>query len=105
MRGKYYLWKDDSLMHIWARDGYDYWDESSWHQDNKQESSDIQSSGVALPHEVIDEFVVMRFAQLIETGRLTPAITRARKKWQKNVGCDALTRIADHLTRIESNYR
>lgn len=49
MRVKYYLWKDDALMHIWARNGYDYWDESFWYQDDKQESSDAQPSGVAFP--------------------------------------------------------
>jgi hypothetical protein len=87
MRGDYYLWtdsgKDDGWLHIWVREGYDYWDISGWAchdgpDENPTRGEDFQNaSGTRIPLRVIDDFVIMRLAQLINEGRVEEAIDRA----------------------------
>ena len=102
IRGDYYFWNDDSHVHIWARGGYDHWDDSGWNEDRDDNSGEVQPSGVMVPFDVVDEFVVMRVARLIETGKLTLAVNRAVEKWKNNGGCQALTQLADRLKHLES---
>ncbi len=67
MRGRYYLWRDDERLHIWAADGYDGWDESGWAfaPDKNPEAEGSRASGVSILMEVIDEPVVVRIAEMI----------------------------------------
>jgi len=46
--------------------------------------------GVFIPKNVIDEFVVMRYAELEKEKKLKKIEKRSMKKWQGNFGCDAL---------------
>lgn len=102
IRGDYYLWRDDSRVHIWASDGYDDWDDSVWNESSGEATAETHPSGVAVPFEVADEFVVMRIAELIEARQLTQVVTRAMEKWKGNGGCYALVRLADRLKQLES---
>jgi hypothetical protein len=49
IRGDYYVWADDSHVHIWAHDGYDNWDGSVWNEGSGKEISELRPSGVASP--------------------------------------------------------
>lgn len=64
--------------------------------------TEVQPSGVAIPFEVMDEFVVMSIAQLIKTKELTKVVTRATEKWEGNGGCCALRQLADRLRQLDS---
>jgi hypothetical protein len=87
MRGDYYVWAsgggDDGWLHIWAREGYDYWDISSWACHEGPDGNPIRgknfenASGTRIPMRVIDDFVMMRLAQLIYEGRVEEAVDRA----------------------------
>ena len=101
IRGDYYLWADDSSVHIWARDGYDNWDDSVWNESSRG-NGESRPSGVALPFEVADEFVIMRIAQIMDARQLTSVINRTIKKWEGNGGCRALTQLSERLKRFES---
>ena len=87
MRGDYYLWTDESGLHLWAHDGYDNWDETSWHRmdDGKDypiepthlKDGENNASGVSIHQEVMDEYVMMRLAQMVYEGTVDAAINRA----------------------------
>jgi hypothetical protein len=84
MRGGYYIWTDSSDVHIWSAGGYDAWDRSGWHKQESGEvrpahkrSDQIVASGVCLPQEVADEYVMMRLAELIKENTVQAAIDRA----------------------------
>ena len=75
MRGDYYLWDDESGLHIWAHDGYDSWDKAGWHlreSDDDGEQYPVEpthlkdginnASGVSIHQEIMDEYVMMRLA-------------------------------------------
>ena len=66
MRGKTYIWQDEHRLHIWTHDGYDGWDISGWAVDaGETRHPDKQcASGTAIPQETMDEYVVMRLAEL-----------------------------------------
>lgn len=102
IRGDYYVWADDVRLHIWARDGYDNWDDSVWNGGSRGGKADERPSGVAVPFEIADEFMVMRIAQLMEAHQLTEVVTRAIEKWKGNGGCYALTQLGDRVKRLES---
>ena len=89
MRGDYYLWTDISGLHIWAKDGYDNWDIAGWHEiDETPEGEPIINpdhlvdgkniaSGVSIHQEIMDEYVMMRLAQMVYEGKVDAAIDRA----------------------------
>lgn len=99
MRGDYYLWDDESGLHIWALDGYDGWDESGWarDEDGRRHPDCQNASGVSIPQSVADEYVVMRLAELVAEDRIFETIDRAVRDQQGNFGCKALQRMADRL--------
>lgn len=99
MRGRYYLWRDDTRLHIWAADGYDGWDDSVWAAapDQNREADGSRASGVSIPMEVIDELVVARIAQMIDEGLVASAIERAAAKHGRNFGCQLLASNAERL--------
>lgn len=47
-------------------------------------------NGVFIPKNIIDEFVVMRYAELEKEGKANKVEKRVMKKWKGNFGCDAL---------------
>lgn len=103
MRGSFYLWQDDTNIHMWSRSGYDSWDESVWNEPiDSPITEGIRPSGVAIPHEVADEFVAMRVAQLVDEGRLSETVARALHKWDGNGGCSTLIRLKDRIKGLES---
>ena len=79
MRGRYYLWSDtEDWLHIWVADGYDGWDESGWAHDKngvKREGM-AAASGVSLPEDVMDQYVLMRLAELIHSGKIEATLER-----------------------------
>lgn len=112
MRGEYYLWDDESGLHLWAARGYDYWDESGWHRDDDGQiyeghlsNRENTASGVSIPQEVIDEYVVMRLAQLVYEGNLVQAIDRAitPRGYNGNIGGMMLEKNADKLKAALAN--
>ncbi|MBI2504987.1 MAG: hypothetical protein HYW07_17350 [Candidatus Latescibacteria bacterium] len=96
MRGSTYLWRDESHLHVWVVDGYDGWDQTGWGEDTKDAGT---ASGVGIPMEVMDEYVVMRLAQLLQEGGMDQAIARALAKWDGNFGCAVLKECANSIQR------
>ena len=89
MRGDYYLWSDGKeVLHIWVADGYDGWDEAIWAADEggKRHEERAKASGVGIPEKVMDEFVVMRLAQMVEENLVEDAIDRAIENYGGNFG-------------------
>lgn len=111
MRGDYYLWDDESGLHIWAYDGYDGWDEAGWHQHDEDvfaeshfENGVNKASGVSIHQEVIDEYVMMRLAQMVHEGIVDAAIDRCTDPEGRggNIGGMTLTANAEKLKRALS---
>ncbi len=108
MRGDYYLWPDaDQGLHIWVADGDDGWDQAIWavDTDGTRRADRVKAGGVCIPEPVMDEFVVMRLAQLIEEGGVEAVLERALSKWRGNFGCASLSKqaqaIREALTHIK----
>lgn len=98
LRGDYYIWADgDERVHIWARDGADGWSESTWAVDAPAErnANRVNAGGVGVPKSVMDEYVMMRLAQLIESGTVGETIDRAVR--HGNFGGAALAARADAI--------
>jgi hypothetical protein len=110
IRGRTYLWVDETHIHFWSAEGYDGWDESSWMQ-AFQDSSDRRSaafgrpSGVSLRQKVADEYVVMRLAELVATGELGAAMDRALATHAENSGCRVLIELAPSLRTALAQLR
>lgn len=103
MRGDYYLWSDgEEVLHIWVADGYDGWDEAIWavDEEEKRHEERTKASGVGIPEKVMDEFVVMRLAQMVEENLVEDAIDRAIEHCGGNFGCDALSQTAESLKAV-----
>jgi hypothetical protein len=83
MRGNNYLWSDGEYMHLWVADGYDGWDESGWNTGANGKPRDFglgedrKPSGIKIPEKVLDEFVMMRLAQMLHEGVIEDTIDRA----------------------------
>lgn len=99
MRGDYYLWSDGDNLHIWVAEGYDGWDEAVWALDDDGEiSADrVNASGVSIPKKVMDAFVMMRLAQMIDEGLVSEAIERAAGEYGGNFGSTMLAKNAQKL--------
>src|SRR5512139_1125842 len=102
MRGRYYIFTSggspkDSRVHLWVARSEPRLKESGW-----AESYGVDRvAGASLPEAVLDELVVMRYAQLEEENRVEPAVQRALRKHGGNVGCDALCRKYGQRTSVE----
>ena len=100
MRGDNYIWTGtDDRVHVWIGDGDDGWRESGWAlaDDDTLLPGREHASGVALPVAVMDEFVVMRFAELLQAGEVDAAVDRALRNHDGNFGCAALVERATQL--------
>ena len=92
LRGDTYIWSSGDRLHVWVHDGDDGWAESGW-----AESRLSGASGVAVPQPLIDEFVVMRFAELLRQGLMAATIERALVAHRGNVGCAELAATHEQL--------
>ena len=90
-RGDNYIWPSGDRIHLWIADGGDNWAECGWNEGEPHSNP----GGVAVPQDVMDEYVVMRFAELVHAGDAAAAIDRAVAKYTGNGGCVALGRLAD----------
>src|SRR5262245_46089434 len=91
MRGANYLWRgEDDRRHLWIDDGFDPWEETGWAEGKVIDPR--PAAGVAIRQEVMDEYVVMRIAELVESGEAAAAIDRALAQYGGNFGCSALMR-------------
>lgn len=108
MRGNNYIWHDGENLHIWVADGYDGWDQSVWYTgvtgkeppDEEESDPGVKASGVMISESVLDEFVMMRLAQMIEERKELEAIKRASSKWSGNGGCIALNKYGAQLEAV-----
>src|SRR5947209_19424066 len=98
IRGDTYIWHDGENVHLWSADGKDGWDQSVWYtgitgkepSDEEESDPDVKASGVMIPESVVDEFVVMRLAEMIQERKAREAVKRAISKWSGNGGGLAL---------------
>lgn len=75
-------------------DGKDGWDQSVWYRgvtgkeprDEEEGDPDVKASGVMIPESVLDEFIVMRLAEMLQEGKAREAVSRAVSKWIGNGG-------------------
>lgn len=84
-RGRPYIWSDGRDVHIWSDQGDDGWRESGW-----AHGLQAGASGVGLSVGALDEFVLMRLAELIRDGGVCRAAERAMAHHRGNGGCVAL---------------
>lgn len=94
MRGDNYIWSAGEQLHIWVADGYDGCDQAVWAADEseKRRKGRENASGVGNYEGVMDEFVMMRFAQMIEEGMVEEAIDRAVARSGGNFDCEVLAK-------------
>ena len=101
MRGPCYVWRDDERVHVWADDGYDGWDDTSWAEGRAgsrvPSSMTGDASGVGLRQEIADAYVVMRLAELVCEQRISAVFEAAVANFGGNGGCLALERLAATL--------
>ena len=64
LRGKTYIWSDGERFHIWVADGYDDWNEAGW-AEGVSADEDARPGGISISEHTLDEFAVMRLAELI----------------------------------------
>jgi hypothetical protein len=102
MRGDNYIWSDGERLHIWVADGYDGWDAAIWAIDEREKRHEdrVNASGVGIPEEVMDEFVMMRLAQIVEEGLVDGVIARAVARSSGNFGCAALMKKSEQLKAV-----
>ena len=102
LRGDYYIWADvNDRIHLWAADGEDGWEDSGWAIDSEGKRRP-NAGGISLPDRVLDEYVMMRIAQLIEAGEAADALDRALR--HGNLGGEAL-KVRAKAIRIETPGR
>jgi hypothetical protein len=108
MRGDIYIWHDGENVHLWSADGKDGWDQSVWYtgitgqEPSGEEEGDpnVKAGGVMIPESLLDEFVVMRLAEMIQERKAREVVKRAISKWSGNGGCLALDKCAGQLDTV-----
>lgn len=106
MRGRIYLWHDSSGLHLWNSNGNDGWDDSLWacnEEDGSRHPGYENAGGVSIPQETMDEYVMMRLAQIVERGQVAETLERAVSKWMGNGGCQELKKQAAALESALAN--
>ncbi len=91
VRGSTYIWSDGEHLHLWADNGLDHWQSTEY-------GDKPNASGVQIAETIADQFAVMRFAELVRTGKLDEAIDQAIA--QGNFGSAALTEVAPLLKKL-----
>lgn len=101
LRGDQYIWSDDERLHIWVADGYDGWDAAGWADGvGASKESGSGASGVGVSKEIMDAFVMMRVAELVEEDLIDEAVVRAMAHGGGNGGCEALAKNAERLKAV-----
>ena len=95
-RGENYIWRDGERVHLWIGDGADNWAECGWNEGRPH----TDPAGVAVAQEVMDEYVIMRFAELVQTDHVAEVVDRAMARHSGNGGCVALRELAGALKRV-----
>lgn len=101
LRGDIYIWDDVSGFHFWNKEGYDSWDIAGWSTDETGEHRALgfeKASGVSVPAEIIDAFVMMRLAEIICEGKVEETIDTATSEFGGNFGAKVL---ADNASTIK----
>ena len=86
LRGSTYIWSDGERVHLWSRDGLDHWRDTEL-------GRHAEASGVAFRVEALDQFVCMRFAELVAAGKLQATVRNALEAAGGNFGCSALSEL------------
>jgi hypothetical protein len=81
MRGDYYIWRGS----CYAAEGLD--DPPDSRECIYFSTPDMSGS---MDMDVFDDLVVMRYAQIVEQGRMREVKERAAQNYEGNFGCDAL---------------
>jgi hypothetical protein len=117
MRGKYYLWvgsdeKEDRL-HIWVADGGTSHHENTGWSENMKEVDELM--GCSIPMKVMDEYVMMRYAQLEKEGKVDKVAMRAIRHYGGNFGVEELCHkygqksgqdeLHEHFEKIDSKKK
>jgi hypothetical protein len=92
IRGSTYIWSDGEHLHLWAEDGLDGW------QSMEQFSGKPNASGVQIAEALVDQFAVMRFAELVKAGRVKSVMEVALA--HGNFGGAALAELAPLLVKV-----
>ncbi len=95
VRGRHYLWRDDEGLHVWVADGDDGWRDSGWGEAH----GGGKAAGACVPLDIVDDFVVMRLAELVESGAVDEVVDRAVARYRGNGGCVALEAFAEPIKR------
>ena len=75
LRGANYIWSDGEGFHFWNAYGADGWEHTGWHEAVTQNpgpppvNAGSGPGGVWVPADATDQFVLMRFAEILEEGR------------------------------------
>ena len=112
MRGDTYIWHDWENVHLWAADGKDGWDQSVWYtgvtgkepSEEEECDPDVKASGVMISESVLDEYVMMRLAEILQEKKAREVIKRAVSKWSGNGGCLALDKYAQQLEAVFARF-
>ncbi len=85
-RGDTYIWSGEAWrgedgVHFWDKEGNDGWAEAGWgHDENGERLPGYENaSGVSITGSVVNEFVAMRFAQMLADGSALAAMERAAR--------------------------
>ena len=96
------------MLHIWAADGQDAWAESIWAciEDESEEcvrkAGYENASGVQIPNSVLDEYVIMRLAELLFEGTAIDVLKRVISKypWRPPID-ECADQLLDALSKIK----
>jgi hypothetical protein len=91
LRGDNYFWSDGEALHIWSAQGRDHWDSFVWAESFQNDPANT-ASGLKIPEEVINAFVMMRVAELVENGLVEASIQNALAIGKANFGCESLVK-------------
>mgnify|MGYP001607368850 CR=1 FL=1 len=101
IRGPIYIWPSQAHTHFWSAAGADGWRESGWGTEYEAQAADANGpAGVRISQSEVDEFVVMRFAELLDERALRATVDRAITNSGDNGGCAALVAHARRLLRV-----
>lgn len=96
LRGEIYVWRDDTGVHIWTAEGAENWRDSGW----AEEHGGTAAAGLFLPPAIFDSLVVMRVAELVESGNLADVVSRSLADNGGMSGAEQLARHADRLKTL-----
>lgn len=89
-RGDPYIWSDGEQLHLWTASAYVPFNDEAY------------AAGVEIPEATMDQFAVMRFAELLELGIVEKTIADALEN--TNFGGDCLRRHASTLQALLATF-